>query len=193
MILTETSQAVVTPVSLEEFSAHLRLAHGFPDDGAEDALLDLYLRNAAAAVETRIGRALIRRGFRLQVTGWNRDGHMVLPVGPVAAVASVRFVLADDVIELPAGSWVLEPGTGRQRLTGAAGGALPPVPDGHAVELTFDAGFGVAPADVPGDLRHAVMLLAAHHYEERYGDTGARHGMPLAVQALLETWRPVRI
>lgn len=191
MILTETAPAVVTPVSLDDFSAHLRLAHGFPDDGAEDGLLDLYLRNAAAAVEARTGRALIRRGFVLRLAGWDRAGHAVLPVGPVEAVTGIRFVREAETIELAAGTWVLEPGTGRQRVTGEAGSALPPVPQGHVVELTFEAGFGPDAADVPGDLRQAVMLLAAHHYENRYEDDGP--GLPLAVRSLVDPWRPVRI
>lgn len=191
MILAETAPAAATPVSVSDFSAHLRLAHGFPDDGAEDALLELYLRNAALAVEARTGRALIRRGFLLRLGGWNGEGHAVLPVGPVEALTSLRLVRGADVTELAAASWALEPGTGRQRVTGAGGGALPPVPEGHVAELAFDAGFGAADTDVPGDLRQAVMMLAAHYYENRREGDGP--GMPLAVRSLLDPWRPARI
>lgn len=191
MILTETAPAAATPVTLSEFSAHLRLAHGFPDDGAEDALLDLYLRNATAAVEARTGRALVRRGFVLRLDTWNRDGHVVLPVGPVEAISSIRFVRGTEAIDMAADSWAVEPGTGRQRVIGRQGGALPPIPEGYVAELTFDAGFGPNPADVPGDLRQAVMLLAADYYERR-GDE-REPGTPMAVRALLEPWRPVRI
>lgn len=191
MILTETAPAAVTPVTLSDFSAHLRLAHGFPDDGAEDALLDLYLRNAAAAIEARTGRALIRRGFLLRLGVWNRGGHAVLPVGPVEAVSAIRFVRGAEVIDVAAGSWALEPGTGRQKVTGQAGGALPPIPEGYVAELMFDAGFGPDPADVPGDLRQAVLLLAADYYERRHEGDGP--GMPMAVRGLIEPWQPVRL
>lgn len=191
MILIQTGPAAVTPVTLTEFSAHLRLAHGFPDDGAEDALLDFYLRNATAAVEARIGRALVTGGFRLRLDRWNRDGHVVLPVGPVEAIQSVRFVGDNGTIDMAAGSWTVEAGTGRQRVTGRMGGALPSIPDGYVAELAFDAGFGPDPADVPSDLRQAVMLLAADYYERR--DDERAPGMPRAIRALLEPWRPVRI
>lgn len=191
MILTETAPAAATPVTLSDFSAHLRLAHGFPDDGAEDALLDLYLRNATAAIEARTGRAMIRRGFLLRLGAWNRDGHAILPVGPVEAIAGIRFVRDAEAIDLAAGSWALEPGTGRQKVTGPAGGALPPIPEGYVAELTFDAGFGPAAADMPGDLRQAVLLLAADYYVRRHDGDGP--GMPLAVRGLIEPWRPVRI
>ena len=77
MIVTETSPAAVNPVPLDEFAAHLRLAQGFADDAAEDGLLELYLRNATSVVEARVGKALIRRGFKLQVTAWSRDGRQL--------------------------------------------------------------------------------------------------------------------
>lgn len=191
MILTETTPAAVTPVSLSEFSDHLRLAYGFPDDGAEDALLDLYLRNAVAAVESRTGRALIRRGFVLRLAGWDRDGQVVLPIGPVEVVDSLRFVRGAEAIDVAATSWALEPGTGRQRVMGRSSDALPPIPEGYVAEFTFDAGFGPDAADVPGDLRQAVMLLAADYYERRHDGEGPR--VPPAVEGLLEPWRPVRI
>jgi uncharacterized phiE125 gp8 family phage protein len=191
MILTETAPAAVTPVTLSEFSAHLRLAHGFPDDGAEDALLDLYLRNATAAVEARTGRALVRRGFVLRLSAWNRDGHAVLPVGPVETISRIQLVRGAEAIDIAAGTWAVEPGSGRQRVTGRQGGALPTIPEGYVAELAFDAGFGPGAADVPGDLRQAVLLLAADYYERRSDER--EPGMPMAVRALLEPWRPVRI
>lgn len=191
MILTEAAPAAVTPVSLDEFSAHLRLAHGFPDDGAEDALLERCLRNATAAVEARAGRALIRRGFVLRLMAWDRKGQVVLPVGPVEAITILRFVRGAEVVEVAAESWSLAPGTGRQRVSGSLGGALPPIPQGYEAEFTFDAGFGPDAADVPGDLRQAVILLAADYYERRHDDGGP--GMPMAVRGLLDPWSPVRI
>ena len=193
MKLTETAPPAATVVTLAEFSSHLRLAYGFPDDGAEDALLDLYLKNATAAVEAWTGRALIRRGFRLEVRSWDRAGQLVLPIGPVDAIGSFRFVGAAGTVDVAAGGFELEPGTVRQRVSGPAGGALPPIPAGHVAELTFDAGYGLTGSDVPGGLRQAVMLLAAHYYENRRGEAAAEAGMPIAVQALLESERPVRL
>ncbi len=193
MILTETSPAAVNPVPLDEFAAHLRMAQGFADDSAEDALLELYLRNATSVVEARVGKALIRRQFKLQVTAWNRDGHLVLPVGPVAAIGSVSFIKGATTIAVAAGAWSLEIGSSRQRLTGSGGGALPAIPDGHLAELVFDAGFGASWNDLPGDLAQAVLLLAAHYFENRYGDSEPGQGIPIAVQALLETQQSVRL
>ena len=45
----------------------------------------------------------------------------------------------------------------------------PPAPGRVAggIELDIEAGYGDAPADVPGDLRQAINGLVAHWYENR--------------------------
>jgi uncharacterized phiE125 gp8 family phage protein len=193
MNLTEISPAALNPVPLDEFAAHLRLAQGFADGAAEDGLLELYLRNATSVVEAQIGKALIRRTFKLRVSSWSRAGDLVLPIGPVAEIASASFIRDADTIAVSVDGWCVTAGTGRQRLTGAGGGALPQIPDGYVAELVFDAGFGDSWNDVPGDLRQAVMMLASHYFENRFGEAEAGRGIPLAVQALLETHCPVRL
>ncbi len=44
---------------------HLRLGTGFADDGMQDGLIEGYLRAAMAAIEGRIGKALIARQFHV--------------------------------------------------------------------------------------------------------------------------------
>ena len=192
MHLTELAPAAVNPVPVPEFSAHLRLANGFNDDGAEDALLALYLRTATAAIERRTGLALIRRDFRLEVARWDRGGRLVLPIGPVPAIDQL-------VLSGPTGSdtvaperYRLTPGTQRQTLTGFVG-CLPGIPEGRTAVLTFQAGFGASWNEVPDDLRQAVLVLAASAYETRSGDLALDEGWPHGVLALVERWQSVRL
>ena len=193
MILTETSPAAVNPVPVDDVAAHLGMAQGLAGDSGAWGVLGRESRNATSVVEARVCKALIRREFKLQVTAWNRDGLLVLPVGPVAAITSISFIKGATTIAVAAGAWSLALGGSRQRLTGASGGALPAIPQGHLAELIFDAGFGPSWNDVPGDLTQAVMLLAAHYFENRTGDSEPGRGIPVAVQALLETQQPVRL
>lgn len=193
MLLKEAAPGAPTPIPLTEFAAHLRLGHGFADDGAEDALLELYLRHASVVVEARTGQALIARSYLLQIAGWSQRGYLVLPVGPVAAIDRIRFVRAGATVELAPGEWALEPGRARQRLTGPGGGPLRPVPHGALAELEFTAGHAADWAEVPGDLRQAVLLLAAHYYENRHGELGEEAVLPPAVGAILAPHRPVRL
>lgn len=195
MLLKEETPAARNPVPLREFAAHLRLAHGFNDDGSEDGLLELYLRNATAMVERRTGQALISRVHTLQVSCWDRKGHLVLPIGPVSSIDSVHFVSPNETTDLDPIVWTLQPGTQRQRLTGRLGGALWPIPAGSVAVLRFTAGHGGSWNAVPDDLRQAVLLLAAHLYENRFGELDGINagGVPAGVLSIVAQHTPVRL
>lgn len=193
MLLKELSPPALNPVPIRELGAHLRLAQGFTDDGSEDALLELYLRNATSVIETRCARALIARPFLLQVDRWDRHGHLYLPVGPVALIDSIDLITPTATISLDTSDWALVPGSQRQRVTGPGGVALPALSGGMVAELAFTAGYGPGWNQVPDDLRQAVLLLAAHFYENRGGEAAAEGGMPHGLTALLERHRPVRL
>ena len=190
MILTETGTIATSALPVQELSAHLRLGHGFADDGSEDPLLERLLREAIATVEQRTGLALVRREFELKLTEWDRNGQLVLPVGPVDALTSFELTGSGITTVLASSDWRLEPGTARQRVTAPSGGALPALRGGMTAHLTFEAGFGAAWNDVPGDLGRAVMLLAAHGYEHR---DGGGETVPGGLLALLDLRRPVRV
>lgn len=193
MLLTETAPAAANPVPLREMAAHLRLASGFSDDGSEDSLLELYLRNATAVIERRTAKALISRSYVLQVVCWNRSGHLRLPLGPVSSIESIELIRPGSTIALTSDEWVLEPGLSRQRLTGPGGGALRPLPHGGLASLTLTAGFGPSWNEVPDDLRQAVLLLATHYYENRSGDLGLDNGLPFGIGPILERYQPMRL
>lgn len=193
MLLKEVTPPALNPVPIRELAAQLRLSQGFSDDGSEDALLDLYLRNATAVIETRTGRALVSRAYTFQVGRWDRNGHLHLPIGPVAAIDTFQLIRPGSTITLSEGDWVLEPGTQRQRITGPGGGALRGLPHGALAELGFSAGYGPSWNEVPEDLRHAVMMLAAHFYENRDGEIEADNGLPFGLTGILERHRTVRL
>lgn len=193
MMLKETAPAPHTPVPVRAFADHLRLGHGFSDDGAEDALLDLYLRNATAVIERRSGQALVRRTYLLKVTCWDRRGHLTLPIGPISEIESIRFLTSGATVDLDPDDWHLTPGTHRQQVTGRHNGPLWPLPPGAIAELRFAAGHGQTWNDVPDDLVQAVLLTAAQFYENRFGEMEAEGGLPFGVLSIIERNRPVRL
>jgi uncharacterized phiE125 gp8 family phage protein len=194
MILTETSAPPAEAVPVRAFAEHLRLGTGFADDGSLDAVLELYLRSAMAAIEARIGRALLARPFSWTVTHWREDASQALPIGPVRSVESVTLVGADGVgLEVEPDAWSVLRDSQRPRLVGRFGRNLPRIPRAGHAEVRFTAGFGAAWDEVPADLRQAVFLLAAHFYENR-SETEARPGaMPFGVLVLIEAYRATRI
>ena len=169
MILTEVSAPPSAAVPVRAFAEHLRLGSGFADDGSQDAVLELYLRSAMAAIEARLGRALLARGLLLDGDRWREDASQGLPIAPVRSVEAVTLVEADG------GETVVEPGglVGDARQPAAAAGRqVRPQPAADPARRATrrsasPPGFGEGWEDVPADLRQAVFLLAAHFYENR--------------------------
>lgn len=192
MMLSELSPVAQAALPVQAFKDHLRLGTGFADDGAEDALAEAYLRAALAAIEGRIGKAILTRDFRLELSDWRDDWAQALPVAPVSAIISVALRDEAGAVEtVDAGRYALERDAHRPRLK-AVGSYLPGVPAGGTVEVVLTAGFGPAWADVPPDLAQAVFLLAAEYHEHRH-DTERRQAFPLGIAALIERWRNVRV
>jgi uncharacterized phiE125 gp8 family phage protein len=194
MILTEVGAPPSAAVPVRAFAEHLRLGSGFEDDGAEDALLELYLRAAMAAIEARLGRALLARDFSFTVSRWREEACQGLPVGPVRSVSEVRLIDAEggETVVDPA-AWSVMRDSQRPRLMGRFGRSLPKIPRSGRAEIRFSAGFGDGWDEVPADLRQAVFLLAAHFYENRAEGAAAAGAMPFGVLVLIEAYRATRI
>jgi uncharacterized phiE125 gp8 family phage protein len=192
MMLTEETPVPSAALPVEELKDHLRLGSGFADDALQDGLIESYLRAALAAIEGRIGKMLFRRRFLWVRDCWG-ETEQALPVAPVSSIVSVTLVdAAGGEAVVPAASYRLIPDLHRPRLAGL-GTSLPTVPAEGQVRVVFDAGFGTAWADLPVDLRQAVLLLAAEFYEHRHDDGAQAAGLPFGVVTLIERWRTVRI
>ena len=116
-----------------------------------------------------------------------------MPVGPVTSIETFELVRPGSTLTLTSEEWVLQPGTSRQLVTGPGGATLRALPHGALGELTFTAGYGASWNEVPDDLRQAVLLIAAHFYENRTGDQAVDAGLPFAVGPILDRYRPIRI
>lgn len=193
MELTEQTGVPSAALPLQEFKDHLRLGTGFADDTVQDALAEAYLRAAMAAIEGRIGKALIARDFLLTLEDWRDPDAQALPLAPVTAVGAVTLRdAAGSATVVAASAYRLRRDMHRPKLAGV-GGALPDVPADGTVEIGFTAGFGPAWSNVPGDLAQAVFLLAAEFHENRHQGTERGAALPVGVLALIERWRTVRV
>lgn len=193
MVLEETGAVPGSALPVTALADHLRLGTAFQGDPLQAGLVESHLRAAVAVIEGRTAKALIARGFRLVLSCWRGDGAQALPIAPVVALGEVALVDAGGArVVLEAARFRLERDALRPRLV-AVSGALPAIPLGGRVEIALTAGFGTEWADVPPDLRQAVILLAAQFYESRHDAGDGVAGLPGAVQALIERWRTVRI
>ncbi len=179
------------PVSLADAKAFLRL-----DGDAEDGLVTTLIAAARLHVEGVTGRALVSQSWRLVLDAWPRDGVVTLPVAPLQNLTEIRAIdEAGDEHVVPLAQFVAETAVTPARLH------LPPSVDGMpalrqhlGIEIDYVAGFGAA-ADVPHDLRQALLALMALWFEHRDLVLVAGSGavIPLGFDRLVGAYRQVRL
>lgn len=193
MILTEMSAIEPEDLPISTAKEHLRLGTGFETDNLQDDLVEAYLRAAIATIEGRVGLVLIPRVFSWQLTEWRHSDRQALPVRPVTSVSSVTlYDRAGGTSLVDESSYDFFPDALSPSIV-ATSGNFPQVASGGTVEIIFEAGYGPDWAAVPSDLAQAVILLAAHFYENRSGSPVPSGNLPMAVTALLERHRPLRV
>ena len=193
MMLVEQTQVPVAALPVAQFKDHLRLGTGFSDEGIQDGVLETYLRAAVAAIEARTGKALIERDYSYTVGAWRDLGAQVLPIAPVSAITAVTIIdRFGQSTGIASGKFMLEEDMQAPRLV-STGFVLPSIPVGGKARIDFTAGFGATWAELPADIAHAVMLLAAHYYEHRHETSVGEATMPFGVSSLLERYRVIRL
>jgi len=172
------------PVSLDALKAHLGV-----DGEAQDGLIAALGLAARQAVEARAGLALIAQGWRASFDA-APGGAFRLPLAPVASIDAVTASRLGESVPVSADVWETDPADpGRLRFI------APVARDNRigAILVDFTAGWPNAAA-VPGDLKQAVMRLAAHYYEHReVAGTARFHRAPEGLGPLLAPYRRVRL
>ncbi len=193
MILREQTQVPDAALPVDEFRDHLQLGSGFADDGSQDSVLITCLRAALAAVEGDTGKAVYERQFSFTVSAWRDVACQTLPIAPVNDVASLTVTdLLGSSVVADAGSYFLAADYYNPSVR-SKGWALPVIKDGGTAEIVFTAGYGAAWGDVPADMAQAVLMLAAHFYENRSALTDRAKPLPMGVSKLLSRYRPIRL
>jgi len=190
---------LVTPPAVPLFTAEEAVArlHLTVDSDDDNALINHYIEAATAYLDGYsgiLGRALITQTWRIDARTWGYP-FIRLPLAPVQSV-TVKYFDRDDVEQTLAADQY-------EFLTDAMGPRIGRAPSsswpslfsrGDAVRVSFVAGYGDAPTDVPSPIRQAVLMLAAHWYANR--ESVSDHNMtavPNGVSALIAPYRRQRI
>lgn len=185
--LVEVDPPAVEPVLLGEAKLHLRV--DAPDD---DGLIDALIRAARLYCEGIHGRAYIKRTYRLELDAFPA-GVIYLPKPPAIAVVFVTYFDSDGIGQtLDASSYEVDTAREPARLRPISGTSWPATADQlGAVRITYTAGYGEDPTDVPEDIRAAVKLALGDLYEYREPTIlGLNVNTTHAIEALL--W-PTRV
>lgn len=185
MILKQTVAPAAEPVSLAEAKAHLRV-----DIDDDDDYISGLISAARQYVETATRRAFISQTWRLSLDRWPAGDAIELRKPPLASVSSIVYRDSDGASTTwGTSNYIVDTDSEPGRIVLADGASWPSVTlyPVNPIQVTYVAGYGAAGSSVPQYLRHAVLLLVAHWYENREAilvGTIARD-LPLAVESLI--------
>lgn len=165
----QVTPPAVEAVTTADVLAHLRLEA----EQTDTADVAAKIGEAVGWLDGRdgiLGRALITQTWCLVLDRFPR-GAITLPLPPLQLVESIAYTQpGGSTATLPLSDYVVA-GIGTNdpaRILPARDKAWPATDDyPEAVRITFRAGYGAAPEDVPAPLRGAIKMLAAHLYENR--------------------------
>lgn len=142
------------PLSLDLVKAHLRLS-----DPSEDAYLEHLIKTACAQIELLTNRCLITQIWELMI---HEPGiHIRLPLAPVQKIKSIHWMTSrGDKLSI---------GMDKTKIDNKQDGPILQMlnPIFGQAKIQFVVGYGDHVSDVPSNLKHALLLLVAHYYENR--------------------------
>lgn len=154
-----------TPVTLTEVKDQLRVEH--TDD---DTLINRLISVAVAYTDVQgaLGHAMITQKWGQWVNSTPPQTVKLL-LGPLIAVTAVKYYDENGTLQTDTLSNYEIFGTEFSTTIGPKEGFAWPVtqdrPD--AIRIEYTIGYGSATTDIPETLRHALMMLIGHWYDNR--------------------------
>ncbi len=180
------------PVTLEETKQFLR-----QDNDAEDGFITTLITAARLHIEGTTGRALISQSWRVVRDDWPADGVIELPVSPLIALSSITaYDDQGNPSTLPLAQFQPETKTSPARIFLPSALEGSPVLRRHnGIEIDYVAGFGSQPADVPRDLKQALLALVGYWFEHRDAVVIAGSGtiVPGGFDRMIAPYRDARV
>jgi uncharacterized phiE125 gp8 family phage protein len=179
--LTRTDAPTAELITLDEVKEQSRVTHS-----DQDAMLVGYRNQAVEWLDGwtgQLGRALAPQEWQLALGAFPCDG-IRLPLGPLIAVSAVAYRdEAGALFTIDPAAYRVTPEDGRAVIDPVTAW---PVPGRFrdAVRVTWTCGQPVA--DIPGPIKLAAKLLAAHWY-----DHGAAADVPPMIRSLIAPYRRV--
>jgi len=154
------------PVSIHDMKDYLRL-----DSDIDDYEIEMIIQSVVDDCQFYTRRSLITQTYEATFNSFDLSR---LRYGPIQSIESIVYTDSQGVEgTVDPSSYYLHD----KHMSGAIslydGHAWPTVNlrDHDAIIVTYEAGYGDNPSDVPSTLIHSIRLLVAHYYEHRELDT----------------------
>lgn len=178
LTIERTPIAMGDTVGSSELQEHMRLDADLVDGAVA------YVKAASAEVEAYCNIALLDQTVTA-LSDTFPDTSLALPVGPVAADATITVELqeTDGTYTAVTDGWFLQAGLfPKLHFASTPGGRM---------RVTYPAGYGDTSTDIPADLRLAICDLSARLYDYRASDKTAT--MPAATARICARYRKVKV
>lgn len=156
---------LITPITLAEVKAQLRVEH---DD--DDTMLTRLIDVAVAYTDVRgaLGQAMITQKWGQWIDS-TPPQSVSLILGPVQGVTSVKYYDTDGNLQTDDINKYEVFGTQfATKISPKSGFSWPVAQDRQdAIKIKYEIGYGDAATDVPQTIRHALMLMVGHWYDNR--------------------------
>jgi uncharacterized phiE125 gp8 family phage protein len=169
--LTRQTSPAVEPVTVAEAKAHLRV-----DVSDDDTYIGTLITAAREWCEQYLDRTLVNTQWVMRFDSFPPDGtqDIELPRPPMSLAGTTTAVSLTFTSET-GGTQAFSTNSfrvDRNATPGAVktlyGQTWPPhLMDDNAVSVTWWAGYGSAGSSVPAAVRHAILMLVGHWYENR--------------------------
>ena len=185
--------AAKQPVSLNDAKDHL-VIQGTNDD----TLIKDKIKVATAYAQDVTGRVFISQDWKLVLDSFpGGAGIIYLPKPPLLSITKVDYLDTNgDSQTLASSKYVVDTVSTPARLAPAFGEVWPTTRGTlNAVTIEFKAGYGVNSADVPVQIKEAILSLTGHLYEHRETTVEqALQMIPIGVDDLLLQFKvyPIR-
>ena len=136
----------------------------------DDALIARLIKTAIAFVDVRgvLGKAMITQTWGEWLAPPN-PSVVYLSLGPVTGVSAIKYYDSNNVLHTDTLSNYHIMGTAGRILVSPKAGFKWPVTfhRDDAIKIEYVMGYGDAATDVPETIRHALLMLIGHYYENR--------------------------
>jgi len=161
--------AVANPILLSEAKAQLRVEHN--DD---DVIIARLINVATSYVDAQgaLGACMMTQTWG-QWLGQN-PGTVTLLLGPVQSVSAVKYYDVNNALQTDTLSNYNVLGTQTRKIVAPKNGFNWPTTfqRDDAIQIQYVCGYGGTSHSVPQNVRHALMMLVAHLYENREATQG---------------------
>lgn len=159
------SAPAVMPITLNEVRSQLRVEHY--DD---DVILTRLIAVATAYADAKgvLGKAMITQTWA-DWMGPNPSQSVTLGLSPVQSVTAVKYYDEDGILQTDTlANYNVFGVPERTKVEPKSGFNWPAAQSrDDAIKIEYVVGYGDATSDIPDTLRHALMLLIGHWYDNR--------------------------